>query len=334
MPLFAEPGSPTLAALRPSSNRAPSDDADWPALWIFGRRPYPPATADRWPLRRTDPRQAGDYRLMSRLGSGGTADVFYATGPTGLSVAVKIFRDKDRSVDVYRREFRLANAVDPESTAPILGYGVSAAGAYLVTAYLPGYRSGKTLLETPVPVGRLWRLGSALARTLAAIHARGVIHCDVKPSNLLIRRNDMRLIDFGIARYTGEPGRTDGIVECSRGWAAPEQLTTAPITPAVDVFAWGCLIAYLAGGVHPFASNSTQEWMLRIRSAEPDLYGLPDDLAEVVAATLARDQQTRPSATDLAAICRAHRPRPAGQMLAQPSPPTPRRHALAAQAGG
>jgi len=64
------------------------------------------------------------------------------------------------------------------------------------------------------------------------------------------------------------------------------------------------------------------------------LYGLPDDLAEVVAATLARDQQTRPSATDLAAICRAHRPRPARQMLAQPSPPTPRRHALAAQAGG
>jgi serine/threonine protein kinase len=114
-----------------------------------------------------------------------------------------------------------------------------------------------------MPAGRLWRFGAALAGTLAAVHPRGVVHCDVKPSNLLVSGDDVRIIDFGIARYVGE--RYDGgVVRCSRGWAAPEQLRTVPATPAVDVFAWGCLLAHLASDVHPFASRSEQEWVLRV----------------------------------------------------------------------
>jgi serine/threonine protein kinase len=141
---------------------------------------------------------------------------------------------------------------------------MSTAGAYLVTTYLPGYRCGTTLVGRPTPVGPRWTFGSALARVLAAVHARGVMHCDVKPSNLLIRGEDVRVIDFGIARYVGQRCGSDGTVESSRGWAAPEQLRTAPATPAVDVFAWGCVLAYLAGGVHPFASQGEEEWILRV----------------------------------------------------------------------
>jgi hypothetical protein len=123
MTLLAEPGSLTLGAPPPHPAGVPSDDAGWPELRIPGRRLYPAAALDRWPLRRSDPRLAGGYRLPSRLGSGGTADVFHATGPTGLPAAVKIFRGADRSVEVCRREFRLAYAVDPNCTAPVLGYG-------------------------------------------------------------------------------------------------------------------------------------------------------------------------------------------------------------------
>jgi len=90
----------------------------------------PDSTIDTWPLRESDPVRVDGYRLVSRLGSGGTAGVFYALAPAGRPAAVKILRTAD--------------------------------GAYLVTAYLPGYTWGSTLLGGSTPVS-LWTLGSALA---------------------------------------------------------------------------------------------------------------------------------------------------------------------------
>ncbi|WP_433789420.1 serine/threonine-protein kinase [Actinoplanes sp. CA-252034] len=243
------------------------------------------------------------------------ADVYLADAPTGRPVAVKVLRAGAGAAGACRREYRLASAMDADCTAPALGYGSSAVGAYLVSAYLPGYRCATTLAGEPTPTRQLWRFGAALARTLAGVHARGVVHCDVKPSNLLVRGDDVRIIDFGIARYIGEQGG-GGVVECSRGWAAPEQLWTTAATPAVDVFAWGCLLAQLANGVHPFASRSDQEWILRLQSAQPDLFGLPPGLDDLIRVALARDPQDRPTARELTEICRDRddeHPPPAGQ---------------------
>ena len=105
-----------------------------------------------------------------------------------------------------------------------------------------------------------------------------MIHCDIKPANLLAFGGDVRLIDFGIARHAADQPLTSDLVHCSRGWSAPEQLFAAPLTPAVDVFGWGCVMGYLAAGVTPFASATFDEWALRVRSAEADLSGLPDGL--------------------------------------------------------
>jgi serine/threonine protein kinase len=291
-----------------------SDGVGAPHSGCFGTDPD--ATVDRWPLRVADPAWVDGYRLVSRLGAGGMADVFYALASTGGPVAVKLLRAGDGVPRTCQREYLLASAVDAGCTAPALGHGLSTAGPYLVTAYLPGYRCGSMLVGRPIPAGQVWALGSALARVLAAVHARGVVHCDVKPSNLLIRGEDVRLIDFGIARHVGQRCGGDGTVECSRGWAAPEQLRTEPATPAVDVFAWGCLLAYLAGGVHPFASQDEQEWILRVQSAEPDLVGIPPVLAEVIRQALGRDPGQRPTAADLATICRS-----GGAAPRRPAPP-------------
>jgi serine/threonine protein kinase len=265
----------------------------------------PDSTVDTRPLRDTDPVRVDGYRLVSRLGVGGMADVFYAVAPNGRPVAVKLLRAADGANEACQREYRLAHAVEADCTAAALAHGISMAGAYLVTAYLPGYRCGTNLLSGSTPVGPLWTLGSALARVLAAIHANGIVHCDVKPSNLLVRGHDVRVIDFGIARYVGESCADGGIVHCTRGWAAPEQLRNAPATPASDIFAWGCLLAWLASGVHPFASRSHQEWILRVQTSEPDLLGLPPDLDDLVRSTLARNPQDRPTAHELATICQA-----------------------------
>jgi serine/threonine protein kinase len=157
------------------------------------------------------------------------------------------------------------------------------------------------------PARWLWRFGAALARVLTALHARGVVHCDVKPANLLVRCHDVRVIDFGISRYVGEASWDDQSVQCSPGWAAPEQLRAAPPTPAVDVFAWGCVLGYLAGGVHPFGSRGGQEWFQRVQSAKPNLFGLPPVLDEVVRRSLARNPHDRPSAAELSVICAGRR---------------------------
>ncbi|GIE90942.1 serine/threonine-protein kinase [Actinoplanes regularis] len=242
------------------------------------------------------------YRLLSRLGSGGMADVYLADTPTGRPVAVKVLRANTGATEACRREYRIASTIDAKSTPPVLAYGTSEAGSYLVIAYLPGYRCATTLAGGPITPGRLWRFGSALARTLAAVHTRSVVHCDVKPSNLLVRDDDVRIIDFGIARHVGQHAH-GGIVECSRGWAAPEQLWNTAATPAVDVFAWGCLLAQLASGIHPFASQSEQEWILRLQSAQPDLFDLPPGLDNLIRAALARNPRDRPTAHELTAIC-------------------------------
>jgi serine/threonine protein kinase len=189
------------------------------------------------PLRAGDPLRVEGYRLVSRLGVGGTAVVYYAMAPSGGPVVVKVYCAADGAARACHREYRLASAVDPGCTAGAMGYGLSAAGPYLVTTYLPGYRCATSLLGRPMPGWLLWAIGTALARVLVAVHSRGIVHCDVKPSNLLIRGRDVRLIDFGIARYRGERCGENGIVNYSRGWAAPEQLSAAPATPAVDVFA-------------------------------------------------------------------------------------------------
>jgi hypothetical protein len=112
-----------------------------------------------WPLRVGDPVRVDGYRLVSRLGSGGMADVFYGVAPSGAPVAVKILRAVVGAPQACQREYRLADAMGMGCTAPVLGHGVSTARAYLVTAYLPGYRCATTLAGTQMPAGQLWTFG-------------------------------------------------------------------------------------------------------------------------------------------------------------------------------
>jgi serine/threonine protein kinase len=310
------PDAPVVTGLLRRRDGPPTNDRDWAghAIDADSGTPQSDSIVDCRPLRGTDPEMVADYRLVSRLGAGGMADVFYALAPTGRPVAVKLLRDTAGAPEACQREFLLASAVDADCTARALGFGMSTVGAYLVTAYLPGFRCGTTLDGSSMSAVQLWAFGAALAGTVAAVHARGVVHCDVKPSNLLARGHEVRLIDFGIARYVGERCGEDGTVQCSRGWAAPEQLRTAPATPAVDVFAWGCLLAHMASGVHPFFSRSEKEWILRVQSAEPDLYALPPGLDEVIRATLARDPHDRPTARELATICQTRASRSTSPM--------------------
>ena len=255
------------------------------------------------PLRRSDPHRIRGYVLTGRLGRGGEAVVYRGHSRRTGPVAVKVLRTGGASAGRCEHEFDLAGQVDGRFVMPPIEAGRSGAGSYLVSTYRPEYRS--LAGYAPRSVHQLWRLAYASALAIAATHACGVIHCDIKPANVLAYRGDVRLIDFGIARRAAEQPQASDLVHCSRGWSAPEQLFAAPLTSAVDVFGWGCLIGYLAAGVTPFASATFEEWALRVRSAEADLSGLPDGLTSLVRLSLRRDPTRRPSAAYLAAACRS-----------------------------
>ena len=251
--------------------------------------------------------------MLSQLGSGGTADVFLAQDRAGRSVVVKVMRRAHATVADCAHEVSMLRLAGSECTVPVLGFGQTPAGPFIAMEYLPDYRPGIVLTSRPVRPARLLALGGRLARVLASIHERGIVHCDVKPANLLVnggRGGNIRLIDFGTARRVGEHCGEDGIVHCSRGWAAPEQLRADRATPAIDVFAWGSLIAFLASGVHPFASDSVEKWVMLVQSAQPEVYGLPPAIDELVRQTLARDATQRPTAVEVAEACESQRRRP------------------------
>ena len=269
-----------------------------------GSLPVPlPRRHAPWPRRGDEPIVDG-YRLLSRIGRGGTATVFLATPITdGPPVAVKMIRH-GAGIFSCQREFAIASAVDASCTAAPIAHGVTATGSYLVTAYLQDHKCGAGLMGETMSIVSLLTFGGDLADTLASMHGSGVVHCDVKPSNLLVGDDDVRVIDFGISQYVGERPADDGFVKCSRGWAAPEQLRGDPLTPSTDVFAWGSLVAYLSTGHHPFAGRDQADWIWRVGSGQPNLSGLHRDVDAVVRAALAHDPRDRPSAHELTAICR------------------------------
>ncbi len=256
------------------------------------------------PAQRTDdPERIGPYAVLERLGHGGAARVFRAESPRTGPVAVKLMHDPIFGLRAVANEFHLASLVDQRFTAAPVAFGEDVAGAYLVTSLIPRHGPLSRARRGSFPAADLWRIGAAVARAIAAVHEAGVIHCDVKPSNLLAYGNSVRLIDFGISRLIADQPRTTSFVHFSRGWAAPEQLGPNPLTPAVDVFSWGCLMASLAGGSGPFQVGTDEEWVESVRVSEPELTGLPLGLDQLVRATLAADPQARPAAADLAEAC-------------------------------
>ncbi|GAB1693479.1 hypothetical protein KRM28CT15_52820 [Krasilnikovia sp. M28-CT-15] len=157
--------------------------------------------------------------------------------------------------------------------------------------------------QGPLVDGALHSVAVGVATALAAIHGAGVIHRDLKPANVLFALGSPKVIDFGIARAlesTSEHTRTGHMVG-TVAYMAPERLDgpDRPITPAVDVFAWGAVVAYAGTGRNPFAADSPMATAARILTAHPELGELTGPLRQAVERALAKDPDDRPTATEL-----------------------------------
>ncbi|MGW7304627.1 bifunctional serine/threonine-protein kinase/ABC transporter substrate-binding protein [Streptomyces sp. NPDC054835] len=260
------------------------------------------------PLLPSDPSALAGYRLLGRLGAGGMGVVYLGRTDTGALAAVKVTHaDQADQPDFrarFRREVEAARRVVSPWAVPVTGADPDAPEPWMATAFVAGPSLGEAVrAHGPLPERSVRILGGAVARALAAVHATGIVHRDVKPGNVLLAADGPRLIDFGIARTTGETGLTSvDMVVGTPGFLAPEQAEAraAEIGPASDVFALGCLLAFAATGRPPFGTGTLDALLYRTVHDEPDLDGVPDPLLDLVRQCLAKEPAARPTAEQVA----------------------------------
>ncbi|MEV5315192.1 serine/threonine-protein kinase [Streptomyces sp. NPDC052610] len=259
------------------------------------------------PLGVDEPTGVGPYRLLGRLGSGGMGRVYLGRSAGGRTVAVKVvhphFALDEEFRARFRREVAAARRVGGAWTAPVLDADPEAPVPWVATAYAAGPSLTAAVAEVgALPVGAVRALGAGLAEALAAVHGLGLVHRDVKPSNVLLTLDGPLLIDFGIARATdGTASLTStGVSVGSPGYMSPEQILGKGVTGAADVFSLGAVLAYAATGEPPFPGDSSAALLYKVVHEEPELAGLEGDLRDLVADCLAKDPGARPAPDQVA----------------------------------
>ncbi|MCX5201996.1 protein kinase [Streptomyces sp. NBC_00237] len=265
------------------------------------------------PLLPGDPERLGRIRLLGRLGAGGMGQVFLGRTAGGRLVAVKTVHAHLAAEPHYRERFRreaaAARAVTGAYTAAVLDADPDAEVPWLATAYLPGVTLRRTVAGAgPLPTPAVRACGAALAEALAAIHAAGIVHRDLKPSNVLVTVDGPRVIDFGIARLTGESRSPFSALTAAEdiigtpGFIAPEQITEGiAITPATDVFALGAVLVFAATGEGPFGRAGAAVMLYRAVHDEPDLSEVPWEIRELAARCLDKSPPRRPAVPEVLA---------------------------------
>ncbi|GGN96114.1 hypothetical protein GCM10011579_097190 [Streptomyces albiflavescens] len=257
-------------------------------------------------LEQSDPNQLGPFRLVSRLGAGGMGMVYLGRSPTGQLAAVKVLRHEIAGDEEFRqrfeREFAAASKVSGPFSARVLQASESDdPQLWIATEYVPGPSLNEAVRSFgPLPQPTLTPLWLGLLGALQTIHAAGVVHRDLKPSNVLLAQDGPRVIDFGVSTFGDATSLTrTGMVIGTPAYMSPEQVRDNKVGPASDVFALACTMAFAASGQNPFGGESAAQILFRVAYEEPELVGLPEQIASAVRRSLAKDPSSRPSVTEL-----------------------------------
>ncbi|MES5819718.1 serine/threonine-protein kinase [Streptomyces sp. RG80] len=252
------------------------------------------------------PEYAGHYRLESHLGSGGMGVVHLARSASGMTLAVKVvhaeFARDPEFRGRFRQEIAAARRVSGAFTAPVVDADPDAERPWMATLFIPGPTlSDEVKRNGPMKAGKLRQLMAGLAEALRDIHRVGVVHRDLKPSNVLLAEDGPKVIDFGISRPKDSELRTEtGKLIGTPPFMAPEQFRRPrEVGPAADIFALGSVIVHAATGRGPFDSDSPYVVAYQVVHDEPDLTGVPENLAPLVERCLAKEPEDRPTPDEL-----------------------------------
>ncbi|MEU2539129.1 serine/threonine-protein kinase [Streptomyces iakyrus] len=252
------------------------------------------------------PEYAGHYRLESCLGSGGMGVVHMARSASGMKLAVKVVHAQFAKDPDFRGRFRqevaAARKVSGAFTAPVVDADPDGERPWMATLFIPGPTlSDHVKRNGPMEPAQLRRLMAGLAEALRDIHRAGVVHRDLKPSNVLLADDGPKVIDFGISRPMDSELRTEtGRLIGTPPFMAPEQFRRPrEVGPAADIFALGSVIVHAATGRGPFDSDSPYIVAYQVVHDEPDLTGVPDEVASLVLRCLAKEPEERPTPDEL-----------------------------------
>jgi serine/threonine-protein kinase len=250
----------------------------------------------------------GPYLLLDRLGKGGMGQVFLARHrETGQRVALKLARtnrgDPARLKARFAREVRAVGLLDHPNVVRAVGAGYAHGALYLAMEFVPGPDLGRVLASgRRLPPSVAAGYGRQAALGLQHIHDRGLIHRDVKPSNLGLAAGGtvLKVLDVGLARMDeGDPANPDltrvGRLLGSPDYVAPEQaINPRKAGPKADIYSLGCTLFHLLTGSVPFPDGSPLDKVIAHRSKEPpELPGVPPGLAAVVRKMMAKRRRDR-----------------------------------------
>ncbi|WP_234336828.1 protein kinase domain-containing protein [Streptomyces xylophagus] len=260
------------------------------------------------PLRKNDPREAGPYRLMSVLGSGGMGRVYLgrdATGATGPA-AVKVIRPEYAEDPQFRKRFErevgALGRIQGAHIVRLLGSGCEEDLVWVATEYIPG----PTLAELvdargPVDVEAAWRLLADVGRAIEAIWRAGIVHRDLKPSNVILGADGARVIDFGVVQAgDGTSITATGQNVGTPAYMSPEQVRGQEVTAASDVFSLASTLTYAVAGEAPFGEGTGVDVLHRVAFDPPreevldKVAGVDADLAAFIRTCLDKDPAQRP----------------------------------------
>ncbi len=260
------------------------------------------------PLRPSDPELIGRYRPLAELGRGALGRVLLAGAPDGRWVALKRvhphFAEDDGFRARFRREVAAARNVFGACTAAVLDADTDAPLPWLVSEFVPGV----SLREAVDVVGALpeeaaLRLTAGLASALTDIHRAGLVHRALKPANVILAPDGLKVTDFGVLRATENEGGSDltdtGWLAGSPGFMSPEQAEGHRLTPRSDVFSLGAVLVAACSGQRPFTGPSTAQTLYHVVHTDPDLSTLPERLHEIIAPCLAKAPVRRPTPSQL-----------------------------------
>ena len=256
----------------------------------------------------------GRYRPVRPLGSGGSGSVWLAQDErNGLDVALKIIPREGKAAARAEREAHAARRLRHQRCVRAYDVGHDASHVYIAYEYVPGRTVREALRAGSLSDADAVEIAAQVLDALAHAHRMGIVHRDVKPSNVLLEDANglsVRLLDFGLAQFDGADSLTaTGDVPGTLAYIAPERLAGADAGPESDVWAVGVMLWEALAGRHPFWGLPLQEVARAIEGGAPSLAterrGLPRRLLSAVDGALAPSPSARPRASELAADLRS-----------------------------
>ena len=254
------------------------------------------------------------YRLIEQLGAGGMSVVWRGYDEVlGRQVAVKVLASRLASDRAFRHRIRVeaqaaARLCHPNITN-VYDYGesvqVGLTVPYVVMELVDGESLTGRLRRGKLPWREAVSIGAEVASALATAHARGVVHRDVTPGNVMITATGVKVVDFGISALVGEKEKgPDGTLLGTPAYLAPERLDNGEVSPATDVYAMGLLLYRMLTGRLPWQADTTTQMLRAHMYTDPEpmppVTGLPDEVRDLAHRCLAKRPADRPTTPEVA----------------------------------